>query len=407
MPWPYGLEVATVTGRWFSPVSGTPLVGSAKLTPFNSAQSPVGQLILAQTSGPQTLASGAASWSQVVLSDSAGLDQELLYRLDVTGIDYSRQRLIRLSKAQVVAGVLDLSQVPDVVAAPQAIGPSYLLSSSLGTPGGPAGPLDGAGLVPSSQLPVSGGSAPATRLLTAGSGLLGGGNLTADRTFSLDPSAVDLAGTASSSMAGHLAAGDPHPQYLTPAEGNATYLPINRVEDPLEKYGLVAASGRFGEFMDPGTFTNQFVVVRTWIAAGAAFSRMTIPIRTTGVFTPGSGRPNQLAWWDDNGVLQQVTPNDDHMWDVADWYVASLPANNPAQVAGRWVYSGFSVNGTTGSSVYVLTRAFDGGGVPFSHAPGSSKRFGAYAAGVTALGNFNPNTIGTLTSFVPFIGFLP
>lgn len=34
---------------------------------------------------------------------------------------------------------------------------------------------------------------------------------------------ADPAGTASASMAAHLAASDPHPQYLTPAEGNAAY----------------------------------------------------------------------------------------------------------------------------------------------------------------------------------------
>jgi hypothetical protein len=34
---------------------------------------------------------------------------------------------------------------------------------------------------------------------------------------------VDVAGTAATLDAAHLAAGDPHPQYLTPAEGNAAY----------------------------------------------------------------------------------------------------------------------------------------------------------------------------------------
>lgn len=182
--------------------------------------------------------------------------------------------------------------------------------------------------------------------------------------------------------------------------------PRVQITDPMTKYGLVAATGRFNEFMGTGGFSDQFVVARCSIPAGQSFSRMVIPIRSSGSFTPGSGKPNQLAWWNDAGQLQQVTPDDDTMWTIADWYVASLPAGNAGQTTDRYVYAGFQKSGFTGGGQYVLTEASDSGGIPFSHAPGSTQRFCAYAGALVALGDFNPNTIGTLTSFMPFIGFM-
>jgi hypothetical protein len=185
-----------------------------------------------------------------------------------------------------------------------------------------------------------------------------------------------------------------------------TKAPRVQITDPMTKYGIVAATGRFHEFMGTGGFTDQFVVARCFIPAGQSFSRMVIPIRSSGSFTPGSGKPNQLAWWNDAGQLQQVTPDDDAMWTVADWYVASLPAGNAGQVVDRYVYAGFQKSGFTGGGQYVLTEASDSGGIPFSHAPGSAQRFCAYAGALVALGDFNPSAVGTLTSFMPFIGFM-
>lgn len=116
----------------------------------------------------------------------------------------------------------------------------------------PAGNID---------LPASGGSAPSTRLINTTGGVVGGGDLSADRTLSLTygssantvtqgndsrlsnartplahthvvadttglQGALDgkeTAGTATTAVNAHIAVSDPHPQYLTPAEGNAAY----------------------------------------------------------------------------------------------------------------------------------------------------------------------------------------
>lgn len=180
------------------------------------------------------------------------------------------------------------------------------------------------------------------------------------------------------------------------------------VTDPMTKYGLVAATGRFNEFVGgAGGFSGQFVIAICTIPAGVSFSRMAMPIRQAGTFTPGSGKPNQLAWWNNAGQFQQATPDDDTMYSVADWYVADLPSNNPAQSTDRQVYAGFQISGWSGVGQYVLHGAFDSGGIPFSHAPGSSQRFAAYSTAVTTLGDFNPSTVGTITSYMPFIAFLP
>jgi hypothetical protein len=94
-----------------------------------------------------------------------------------------------------------------------------------------------------------------TRLISTGTGLTGGGDLSADRTISVQFGTIagtvaegndsrivgaaqasslgtaayaavgdfDASGTASTAVAAHVAATDPHPQYLTSAEGNAAY----------------------------------------------------------------------------------------------------------------------------------------------------------------------------------------
>jgi hypothetical protein len=71
------------------------------------------------------------------------------------------------------------------------------------------------------------------------------------------------------------------------------------------------------------------------------------------------------------------------------------------------VYAGFQISGYAGGGQYTLTKAIDSGGIPFSHAPGSSVRLGMYSGAVTAFADINPATFGVLTAFIPFIGFMP
>lgn len=60
------------------------------------------------------------------------------------------------------------------------------------------------------------------------------------------PGAYDPSGTAAAAVSAHVAAGDPHPGYLTPAEGNAAYEPINaniqaHIASAANPHGVTAA----------------------------------------------------------------------------------------------------------------------------------------------------------------------
>jgi hypothetical protein len=125
------------------------------------------------------------------------------------------------------------------------------------------------------------GAVPSGRQITAGTGLTGGGTLAVDRTLAVtygtaagtatqgndsrladartptshaashatagtdpvSPASIgaDVAGAASSAVSTHLAAGDPHPQYLTPAEGAAAYAALSHTHTAADLTGLPLA----------------------------------------------------------------------------------------------------------------------------------------------------------------------
>ncbi|MFD8496353.1 hypothetical protein [Amycolatopsis sp. NPDC059657] len=125
------------------------------------------------------------------------------------------------------------------------------------------------------------GSVQGSRQVIAGTGLTGGGTLAADRTFNVaygtaagtaaegndsrltnartptshaashatggsDPVSAasigaDPTGTAAAAMATHLAAGDPHPQYLTPAEAGVAYAAISHTHVGADLSGMPLA----------------------------------------------------------------------------------------------------------------------------------------------------------------------
>lgn len=188
-----------------------------------------------------------------------------------------------------------------------------------------------------------------------------------------------------------------------------TKLPRVQISDPMTKYGgLVGAPGRFQEYQGVGSFGNQMQVSRCFIPANSGvLTRMTIPVRSASSGFTSTGHPNLLAWWNDSGTFQSATPDDSTMWNAVDWYVATLAIAVPNFTVDTYVYGGFQIAGQTGGGQFALTGANDSGTVPFSHAPGSSKRFCAYSGSLAAMTNFNPDTFGVLTSFQVFLGFLP
>lgn len=174
---------------------------------------------------------------------------------------------------------------------PATVPPVYLARAERGAVLGVAS-LDATGKVPTAQLPVGGGSVPDSRVLTAGVGLSGGGDLSADRTFDveygdtagtacegddsrLSPGIADVtgltaalagketAGAAAAAIAAHVGAADPHPQYLTATEGNAAYDALGA--------GSTAAAAAMGVHLAAGDPHPQYL---TAAEGGAAFDAL-------------------------------------------------------------------------------------------------------------------------------------
>ncbi|ALG06864.1 hypothetical protein [Kibdelosporangium phytohabitans] len=149
------------------------------------------------------------------------------------------------------------------------------------------------------DLPAAAGSAPATRVIAATGGLQGGGDLSADRTISplygstadtvcegddprlsnpRTPTAHDHAvsavtglqpaldgkeavGTAAATLAAHVAAVDPHSQYLTTAEAAALFAALVHSHGQSDITGLVSALA---------AKQNQLVMRDAYVKLGSA-----------------------------------------------------------------------------------------------------------------------------------------
>ena len=109
----------------------------------------------------------------------------------------------------------------------------------------------------------------------------------------------DAAGTATAAVAAHVAAPNPHPQYLTPAEGDAAYQPLDI--DLTAIAALVSAADKFPYATGSGTWslTDLSSFARTILddANGPAV-RATIGAGTSnfdGVYSSLTGIPSTFA----------------------------------------------------------------------------------------------------------------
>jgi hypothetical protein len=94
------------------------------------------------------------------------------------------------------------------------------------------------------------------------------------------------AGTASTSMTAHLAEVDPHPQYLTPAEGDAAYQPIDA--DLTSWAGVTRAAG-FDTFTATPSSANLASLVTDETGSGALVFATSPTLVTPALGTPASG----------------------------------------------------------------------------------------------------------------------
>lgn len=170
---------------------------------------------------------------------------------------------------------------------------------SLGPPGpaGPAGPavqvLDegisltlgatsinftGAGVTASSVGPV------VTVNITSGGGGGSWGSITGTLSAQTDLQAAldgkETAGAAAAAVAAHVAAGDPHPQYLTAAEGSAAFAPLSHVGAGGAAHANVIAAGAAG-FMS-GSDKTKLDGIATGATANSADAALLARANHTG-----------------------------------------------------------------------------------------------------------------------------
>jgi hypothetical protein len=179
-----------------------------------------------------------------------------------------------------------------------------------------------------------------------------------------------------------------------PAEGPAY---------PLAGYGLVAATDNPGSFNGTGSIGTGYVwLTRMWVPPNTSFNKIALVVTTSSTYTP-SAVPNQMGWYTDDGVLQDVTADDSAMWSTSNsWYVGTLSTPVPAQSSGRFIYVATITGGFSGVSHFYLTGA---NYIVLTSIVGSAKRRCMYANGQTSLPtSFDPTSYGTPTAYIPLMG---
>jgi hypothetical protein len=295
------------------------------------------------------------------------------------------------------------------------------------------------GTAGSPTVPALANKALTSRLITAGTGLTGGGDLSADRTLTVSygtgagtaaqgndsriTGAVQsslattkgdmLVATASATLArlgvgsdGNVLTADAASaggvKWAAASGGGGASGQDNVF--PLSAYGLLVASGDPNEFQNVSSVAaNTVFAARCWVPAGVAISKLCAAVRTAGTYS-SSATPNQIAIYDDTGAQIGITTDDNTLWATAGWAVRTI-TTIASQGTGRWVYIGYIVGGYAGLSMPFPMGAND------SSAPwlgqtinNSGNRRAFYLSAASLPASFNPLTAGTNTGYIPMVG---
>jgi hypothetical protein len=174
---------------------------------------------------------------------------------------------------------------------------------------------------------------------------------------------------------------------------------------PLSGYGLLTATDDPMLFQNISSLTNTTVFgARCWVPANTALSHLAAAVVVGGTYS-SSAVPNQLAIYDDTGARLQITADDNTLWTTAGWASRAI-TTVAAQSTGRFVYILYILGGFSGVSVPYALGANDANAswlsLGVSNA-GNKRAF--YLNGQSTMpASFDPTTVGTTTGFLPLVG---
>jgi hypothetical protein len=279
--------------------------------------------------------------------------------------------------------------------------------------------------------------APTTRLITAGTGLTGGGDLSADRTLTVSYGTTSgtaaqgndsritgaiqastattkgdiLVATASATIArlgvgsdGQVLTADSAQtsgvKWATASGGAAVQ---NTGVYPLSAYGFFTASAAVESCTQISTLGGVFFA-RIFVPAGKAINGIGTVITTAG--TVGGGGENSFAVYTDAGVLVQQTTTTNSLWTTTGWVTQTFGTPIAAQGSDRYVYASTIVTGYSAAPNTVFAVFGSTSGAAMSGGYGLSATTGRRAFYNTVSSwpaSFDPTTYGTLSNYLPLV----
>lgn len=258
--------------------------------------------------------------------------------------------------------------------------------------------------------------------ISAGTGLAGGGNLSASRTLS-----VNFGTTAGTVAAGNdtRITGAEQTANKGAASGYASLdgsakVPLSQLPTgtgasevavgdhthsaslgiyPITEYGFFTASAPIEAFTGNSTL-NNFFATRIFVPAGHPIVGAGTIVRNAG--TLGAGGQNGFAVYEADGTLAATTADDNNLWSSPGWRTKAFAETIPAQSSDRFVYgcimvSGYSVVPNMVYNVIASIAGIGGGGYGV---PNHRRAF--YSSATTWPASINPLSYGS----DPF-GFTP
>lgn len=271
------------------------------------------------------------------------------------------------------------------------------------------------------------GKVPTSRLVTAGTGLTGGGSLAADRTLTVaygttagtatqgNDSRIagavqstlvnakgDLIAATADDVVARLAAGTGG-QVLTADATQSTglhYADPAYETFPLSADGLIAASAPLSVFRDHSTLGTAAWLTLLRIPAGKTATKAWTAINTAG--TVGAGGENSFGVYDLAGTFLQQTVTDNNQWTTTGAVGVTLPTPITApSSADLYVYAGVRVTGYSVNPDFAFLQSPTNAAL-LDGAFGAGRKRSLILGGSSWAGSINPNGTGG-SGFMPFV----